>query len=123
MENTTTHYLPHLAIGPFNSHAFNALAVADLITAFHAGHRLIFMTAEQHRIAFNTSPYNALLELGWEFPIIQSLPESLLSPDRLSKTPPAAPPHTDQAQTAPAVAPPVPPLAAPPPPIDPSGAP
>jgi hypothetical protein len=25
MENTTTHYLPHLAIGPFNSHAFNAL--------------------------------------------------------------------------------------------------
>lgn len=123
MENTTIHYLPHLAIGPFNSHAFNSLAVADLITAFHAGHRLIFMTAEQFRTAFSTTPYKALQQLGWEFIIIPALPQSLLSPDRLSKTPPAVPPHTAPAQTAPAAVPPVQRPAAPPAPTDPSEAP
>lgn len=68
--------LPQVAKPPFNSHAFNSLAVMGYIHGFHAGNRHIFVKYDDLPILRGSSPVEHLKKEGWRFFVLpENLPE------------------------------------------------
>lgn len=58
---------PHIIRGAFDSYAFNALAVMELIVAFHGGNKKIWVPADQLSFVLQSDPGKALIADGWSF--------------------------------------------------------
>lgn len=59
--------LPHVATPPYDTDAFNALAVLGLIAAFHAGEKKIFVRFDDANTVRQSNPGKALAKQGWRF--------------------------------------------------------
>lgn len=67
--------LPHITDQPIDHDAFNALAVLDLIAAFHAGKQQIFIKGKDIYAVKDSMAFLSLKSLGWEFYVF---PENLI---------------------------------------------
>lgn len=62
---------PHVVRGPFDTFAFNTLAVQELIVAMHAGNKKVWVKQEDFGLVVGSSPGKRLISLGWEFLIMK----------------------------------------------------
>lgn len=61
---------PHITLkedGPFDTHAFNSLAIGGHIAGFHAGNKWLFIYAEDKALIESSGAYESLCRLGWTF--------------------------------------------------------